>query len=76
MIVLAMGLYRAGVAGFACLAIAAGPVVFAVGAQSEHVMLMLPGAGMMTAGLGSVGLRVIKSPAEQGTLTPGAVRRA
>jgi hypothetical protein len=62
MVALATGLYRAGVARRACLAIAAGPILFAAGAQTEHVALMVPGSGMMTIGLGSIGLRIVMEP--------------
>jgi Domain of unknown function (DUF4386) len=64
MVCLAIGLHRAGVARRACVAIAAGPVIFALGAQTENVTLMVPGAGMMTVGLGSIGVRMLKEAKE------------
>lgn len=78
MVCLAIGLYRAGVARLACLPIAAGPVLFAAGAQTEQVMLMVSGSGMMTAGLGSIGLRVLgaASPGRHPSFPPAAVRGA
>jgi hypothetical protein len=89
MVTLAIGLYRAGVARLACVAIAAGPIVFAAGAQTEHVAIMIPGSGMMTMGLGSIGMRVLRkphghraqaslpgSPGRHSSLPPAAARHA
>jgi hypothetical protein len=78
MVCRAIGLYRAGVARLACLPIAAGPVLFAAGAQTEQVMLMVSGSGMMTAGLGSIGLRVLGAASSGRHLLspPAAVRGA
>lgn len=64
MVCLAIGLYRARIAGLPCIAVAAGPVLFGIGTQAELVGLMIPASGMMMMGLGSVGIRVLRGPEE------------
>ena len=65
MVCLAIGFYRARIAGLPCIAIAAGPVLFGIGTQAELVGLMIPASGMMLMGLGSVGIRVLRGPAQE-----------
>jgi hypothetical protein len=70
LICLAIGLYRAGIAGLSCLAIAAGPILFAIGGQIGLVQLMIPASGMMTMGLGSIGLRILREPDASWEVSP------
>jgi hypothetical protein len=62
MVCVAIGLYRGRIARMPCLAIAVGPILFAIGGQVEQVALMIPASGMMTVGLGSIGLRILREP--------------
>lgn len=62
MLCLAVALHRANaIPAMPALAIAVGPVVFAIGALASFVPMMALGTLQMTFGLGSVGLRLLRS---------------
>lgn len=63
MLCLAIGLHQANaVRAMPALAIATAPVVFAAGALTSFLPVMVLGTLQMTFGLGSVGLGILRSP--------------